>query len=101
MTVLMGTRVFFERHGAEVDRISAIPGPRGPIERIVIPEGPDDRVSPEDLERVTVTFASGDMNDRPEERLQRKLYGGARRAPHLEWLHAFNVGTDEIGRAHV
>ncbi|MFA7250180.1 MAG: D-2-hydroxyacid dehydrogenase [Dehalococcoidia bacterium] len=95
MTVLLASRAFFERYDADVTRISAIPGPRGPIERVEIPEAEGARLAAEDLERITVAFASGDLTDRPEIDLRRKLYGGARRGPKLEWLHASNVGTDD------
>lgn len=94
MTVLLASRAFFQRYDAELTRLSAINGPRGPIERVEIPED-GGRLVPEDLERITVAFASGDLLDRPEIDLRRPLYGSARRAPHLEWLHAYNSGTDD------
>ena len=95
MTVLLASRAFFERYDADVARISAIPGPRGPIERVDVPEEADGRLAPEHMERITVAFSSGDLGDRPELGMRRKLYGAARRAAHLEWLHVSNVGTDD------
>lgn len=95
MTVLLASRAFFERYDAELQRISAIPGPRGPIERVEIPEGEGARVSDEDMARITVGFASGDMGGRPESPLRRRLLGAARRSPSFEWLHVANVGTDD------
>ena len=95
MTVLLASRTFFEQYGDEVARIGAIPGPRGPIERIEVPEDEVGRLAPEDMERITVAYSSGDLGDRPELALRRRLYGAARRAPNLEWLHVSNVGTDD------
>ena len=95
MTVLLASRKFFERHGAAIDRLSALGGPRGPIERVVVPEDEVGRLAPEDMERITVAFSSGDLQDYPELPLGRRLYGAARRAPNLEWMHVSNVGTDD------
>ena len=95
MTVLLASKSFFERHGADIDRINALGGPRGPVERIEIPEEDGARLANEDMERLTVAFSSGDLMDNPALGLRRKLYGSARRAPKLEWLHASNVGTDD------
>ena len=95
MTVLLASRAFFALHDADLQRIGAIPGPRGPIERIEVPEDEVGRLAPEDMERITVAFSSGDLQDRPELGLGRRLYGAARRAPHLEWMHVSNVGTDD------
>ena len=95
MTVLLASRAFFERYDAELTRLSAIAGPRGPIERIEVPEDEVGRLAPQEMERITVAFASSDLGDRPELGLRRRLYGAARRAPHLEWLHVSNVGTDD------
>ena len=95
MTVILASRTFFEAHGADVARISGIAGPHGPIERIEVPEDESGRLPPEQLERITVAFPSGDLGNRPELGLRRRLYGAARRAPHLEWLHVSNVGTDD------
>ncbi|MDA0301914.1 MAG: D-2-hydroxyacid dehydrogenase [Chloroflexi bacterium] len=95
MTVLLASRAFFQRYDAELERISTTSGPRGPIERVEVPEDEVGRLSPEDMERITVAFSSGDLQDRPELGLSRRLYGAARRAPNLEWLHVSNVGTDD------
>jgi len=95
VTVLLASRAFFERYDADLQRISAIDGPRGPIERIAIPDGDGERVSDEDMARITVGFASGDMGGRPEVPLRRRLLGAARRAPNFQWLHVSSVGTDD------
>ena len=95
MTVIFASHAFFERHDAALTRIGALPGPHGPIERLEIPEADGARLSPEDTERMTVAFMSGDLNDRPEVDLRRRLYGSARRAPNLKWLHTSQVGTDD------
>ena len=60
-----------------------------------MPEDEVGRLDPADMERITVAFASGDMGDRPELQLGRRLYGAARRAPNLQWMHVSNVGTDD------
>lgn len=95
MTVLLASKAFFARHGADLDRLSALPGPRGPIERVEIPEEEGVRLAPEDMERVTVALASGDLMDNPALGLRRKVYGSARRIPNLAWLHTATVGLDD------
>ncbi|MEX2446414.1 MAG: D-2-hydroxyacid dehydrogenase [Dehalococcoidia bacterium] len=95
MTVLLASRRFFERYDARLAEIEALAGPRGPVERVELPEEPDARLAPADLERITVAYASGDLRERPELGLARKLYGSARRAPSLEWLHVSNAGLDD------
>ncbi len=95
MTVLLASKTFFERYGAEIDRINATPSPRGPIERVEIPEEDGVRLAAEDMERITVALASGDLMDNPELGLRRKLYGSARRITKLEWLHTATVGLDD------
>lgn len=94
MTVLLASRAFFEQYDADIARLSAIDGPRGRIERVEVPEDEVGRLAPEDMERITIAFLSGDMGDRPELGLRRRLLGAVRRAPHIEWLHVSNAGTD-------
>ena len=65
MTVLLASRAFFERYDADVTRISAIPGPRGPIERVEVPEEADGRLAPEHMERITVAFNESKKTRRP------------------------------------
>ncbi len=91
MTVLLASRAFFDAYDAEIERLSALDGPRGPIERVEVPEDEVGRLPAETLERLTVAFSSGDL----DAGLRRRLYGAARRASHLEWLHVSNVGTDD------
>ena len=90
MTVLFASRQMFEQHAAALARIAAIDGPRGPLERIEVPEGEGDvRLAPADSERITAGY-SGQLSGP----LQRRFFGTVRRAPHLEWLHASIAGTD-------
>ncbi len=94
MTVIFTSHAFFEKHAAALDRIAAIDGPHGAIERIEVPEGEGDlRVPASELERITVAFFSGDIRNDPV--LLRRFWGSVRRAPNLRWTHAQNVGIDD------
>lgn len=95
MTVLFASRTFFERHDTDLARISAVEGPRGPIERIEVPEGEVTLLSPADSARVTVAFSSIDLLGRPALGMRKRFVDGALGAPNLEWLHVFSVGTDD------
>ena len=95
MTVLFASRTFFERHDADLVRISAVEGPRGPIERIEVPEGEVTVLSPADSVRITVAFSSIDLLGRPQLGLPQRFMAAALGAPNLEWLHMRGVGSDD------
>jgi D-2-hydroxyacid dehydrogenase (NADP+) len=76
------------RHGARVAEVAA----RGnaAAELIVLPADPAARLSDAECRRVELAFFSEDVF--PD--YSRQFFSSLRKAPHLKWLHVFNVGVD-------
>jgi phosphoglycerate dehydrogenase-like enzyme len=60
------------------------------LERIVLPDDPEERLSPDACARIRIAFFSGDVF--PER--SRTFFAALHGAPGLEWLHVFNAGLD-------
>ncbi len=61
-----------------------------PLDLLVLPFDKDARPAEADIARIEVAFFSQD--NFPD--YSRQFFSAARKAPHLKWLHAFNVGVD-------
>jgi D-2-hydroxyacid dehydrogenase (NADP+) len=86
-TLLLSYRVA-SASGAEIERRCRERGKQ--LEIIALPEDPDGRLSPEVCATLDAAFFSSDVNPL----YSRQFFSAARKAPKLEWLHAYNVGVD-------
>jgi D-2-hydroxyacid dehydrogenase (NADP+) len=60
------------------------------LDVLVLPADKDARLPETDIARIEVAFFSQD--NFPD--YSRQFFSAVRKAPHLKWLHAFNVGVD-------
>ena len=74
--------------GAAIERRSREHGHE--LQVIVLPEDPDGRLAPEVCATLDAAFFSSDVNPRHA----RQFFSAVRKAPRLQWLHAYNVGVD-------
>ncbi len=81
LTTLLVSHQLNARYGAKVAAAADL---------IVLPADPAARLPDADCARVEVAFFSGDVF--PD--YSRQFFSTVRKAPHLKWLHAFNVGVD-------
>ena len=88
MTALLLSHQFHAQYAARVTAATAREKIRA--EFLVLPPDPAARLPDADCARVEVAFFSGDVF--PEH--SRQFFSTVRKAPHLKWLHAFNVGVD-------
>ena len=82
MAVLFCSDTFWDDHGDDVVAID----PAIEVVRLI----GDEHVTPDDLERITIAFFSGDTW--PER--SASFLGACTRAPNLAWLQTFSAGTD-------
>ena len=61
-----------------------------PMDLLVLPADKDARAAEADVARIEVAFFSQDVFPHHS----RQFFSAVRKAPHLKWLHAFNVGVD-------
>ena len=88
MVALLISHRFNLEHGRELAAWASNTG--GSLERIVLPEHKEARLSDADSTRVEAALFSGDVF--PE--YSRQFFSAARKAPNLKWLHVFNAGVD-------
>lgn len=60
------------------------------LDVVALPEDREARLAPEVVAQVEVAFFSPDIF--PD--FSRQFFSAVRKAPHLKWLHVFNVGVD-------
>ncbi len=88
MTGLLTTRRIHETLGDRLIAIAAAAGKE--LDFVLLPDQPEGRVTPADLDRIDAAYYSGDVF--PER--SRAFFAAAQGAPHLDWLQTFNAGTD-------
>jgi phosphoglycerate dehydrogenase-like enzyme len=74
--------------GAEIERRCRDRGKD--VEIVALPEDPDGRLPVEVCATLDAAFFSSDVNPR----YSRQFFSAVRKAPKLQWLHAYNVGVD-------
>jgi D-2-hydroxyacid dehydrogenase (NADP+) len=89
MTGLLVSRPVLAKFGDEIAQAAAAYGLA--LEHILVPEQPDERVSPDDCARIEIAFFSGDVFPR----LNRPFFAATLGAPNLKWMHVFNAGVDD------
>ena len=88
MTALLVSHLLNARFGVRVSAAAARDA--SPVELIVLPADPAARLPDAECGRVELAFFSSDVI--PDH--SRQFFSTVRKAPRLQWLHAFNVGVD-------
>ena len=88
MPALLVSHACHAMFGAALAAAAARAAP--PLEILPLPADPAARLSDADLARIEIAFFSQDVF--PD--YSRQFFSAVHKAPHLKWLHAFNVGVD-------
>ena len=88
MTALLVSHDFHARYGARV--AAAADREKVTAEFLALPADAAARLPDAECARVEIAFFSGDVF--PD--YSRQFFSTVKKAPHLKWLHAFNVGVD-------
>ena len=88
VTTLLVSHLLNVRFGARIAETAA--RGKSPVELVVLPADPAARLPDAECGRVELAFFSGDVV--PDH--SRQFFSTVRKAPRLQWLHAFNVGVD-------
>jgi len=88
VTVLLVSHRFCADHGTKVAATAA--REKVAAEFLALPPDPAARLPDAECARAEVAFFSGDVF--PD--FSRQFFSAVRKAPRLQWLHAFNVGVD-------
>src|SRR6476646_7924992 len=88
LTTLLVSHQLHAAHGACIADAAVRAGFRA--DALTLPPDPAARLPDAECARVEVAFFSGDVF--PDH--SRQFFSAVRKAPHLKWLHAFNVGVD-------
>lgn len=88
MTVALVSAHFARTYAAELNAAVAASGIA--CELLLLPEDPEARLAPADLERAEIAFFSLDIFPR----LSRGFFAATAAAPNLKWVHVFNAGVD-------